>query len=57
VTVEVPGRTFRGRAVPLTGAGHDEHWARIQERYPFFTERQQRAGDRHIPIVALTQAG
>lgn len=55
VTVEVPGRTFRGRAVPLTGADHDEQWARIQEKHPFFAEHQQRAGERRIPIVALNE--
>lgn len=57
VTVEVPGREFRARAVPLTGAEYDEQWARIQEKFPFFTEHQERAGDRHIPVVALVEAG
>jgi deazaflavin-dependent oxidoreductase (nitroreductase family) len=53
VTVEVPGATYRATAVPLSGDDYDEQWARIQQKYPFFTEHQQRAGDRTIPVVEL----
>ena len=56
VTVELPGQEYRGQATPLTGADYDEQWADIQEKFPFFTEHQQRAGDRHIPVVAITKA-
>jgi deazaflavin-dependent oxidoreductase (nitroreductase family) len=55
VTVEVPGQEFRARAMPLSGDEYDREWARIQEKYPFFTEHQQRAG-RKIPVVALARA-
>jgi len=55
VTVEVPGQEFRAQAMPLSGDDYDREWARIQEKYPFFTEHQQRAG-RKIPVVALARA-
>jgi len=53
VTVEVPGRTYQARATPLTGADYEREWARIKQEFPFFTEHEVRAGDRHIPVVAL----
>ena len=53
VTVEMPGRTFRARATPLTGDDYERTWARVQQQYPFFAEHQDKAG-RPIPVVALT---
>jgi deazaflavin-dependent oxidoreductase (nitroreductase family) len=55
VTVEVPGSEYSARATPLTGADYDREWARIKEKFPFFAEHEQRAGDRRIPVVALTK--
>jgi len=54
VTVELPGRRFRADATPLEGDDYDQSWAEIKNRYPFFTEHEQRAG-RKIPVVALTE--
>lgn len=55
VTVEVPGESFPALARPLDGDDYDRQWAAIQAKYPFFTEHQVRAGDRKIPVVALTK--
>jgi hypothetical protein len=55
VTVELPGQTFAARATPLEGDDYDRSWARIKSRYPFFAEHEQKAGDRRIPVVALTR--
>jgi F420H(2)-dependent quinone reductase len=55
VTVELPGQEFRAEAAPLEGADYERSWAEIKNRYPFFTEHEQRAG-RKIPVVALTKA-
>jgi deazaflavin-dependent oxidoreductase (nitroreductase family) len=57
VTVEVPGRNYAAVATPLQGEDYDKQWAAIQAKYPFFTEHQVRAGDRRIPVVALTAVG
>ena len=57
VTVEVPGQKYQALASPLTGDDYDRQWAAIQAKYPFFTEHQERAGDRRIPVVALTKTG
>jgi deazaflavin-dependent oxidoreductase (nitroreductase family) len=56
VRVELAGQDFRADARPLTDSEYDRSWAEIQSRYPFFTEHQERAGDRKIPVVALTRA-
>lgn len=56
VTVELSGRTFKARAIPLAGDAYDREWAAITEKFPFFAEHQVRAGDRTIPVVALTKA-
>jgi deazaflavin-dependent oxidoreductase (nitroreductase family) len=53
VTVELPGDTFAATAVALTGDDRDRMFAEIAKAYPFFTEHQQRAGDRVIPVVEL----
>jgi len=55
VTVELPGRQFRADATPLEDDDYERSWAEIKNRYPFFTEHEQRAG-RKIPVVALTEA-
>ena len=56
VTVEVPGRRYQAVATPLTGADYDRQWAATKEKFPFFAEHEVRAGDRRIPVVALTEA-
>ena len=55
VTVETPGRQFKGRATPLEGADYERTWADIKAQYPFFAEHEKRAG-RRIPVVALAKA-
>src|SRR4051794_13046185 len=40
VTVEVPGRTYRAQATPLTGADYERAWAAIKEKFPFFAEHE-----------------
>jgi len=54
VTVERDGETYLATAVPLAGRERDETFARIAERYPFFTEHQAQVS-RHIPVVALVR--
>jgi F420H(2)-dependent quinone reductase len=56
VTVEIPEQEFRARATSLEGDDYDRTWAGIKTRFPFFTEHQEKAGDRRIPVVALTKA-
>jgi F420H(2)-dependent quinone reductase len=56
VTVELPGREFRARAVPLEGDDLERTWAAIKARFPFFADHEQKAGDRRIPVVALVPA-
>jgi F420H(2)-dependent quinone reductase len=52
VTVEVDGEEYPATARPAEGADRDALFARIVERYPFFTDHQ--AGvDRTIPVVEL----
>jgi deazaflavin-dependent oxidoreductase (nitroreductase family) len=57
VTVELPGDTFEATAVLLTGEDRDHAFAEIEKAFPFFTEHQQRAGDRVIPVVELIRQG
>ncbi|MDT5031858.1 MAG: hypothetical protein QOC94_2029, partial [Actinoplanes sp.] len=54
--VEVPGQDFAATAEPLTGSDYDQQWKQITAKFPFFVEHQEKAGDRRIPIVALTEA-
>jgi deazaflavin-dependent oxidoreductase (nitroreductase family) len=56
VHVEVPGQDFAATAEPLTGSDYDQQWKQITAKFPFFVEHQEKAGDRRIPIVALTEA-
>jgi hypothetical protein len=53
--VELPGEEFRAEAAPLEGDDYERSWAEIKNRYPFFTEHEQRAG-RKIPVVALLRS-
>ncbi|MEV6924323.1 nitroreductase family deazaflavin-dependent oxidoreductase [Dactylosporangium sp. NPDC051485] len=56
VTVEMEGEEFPATATPTAGADRDALFARIAERYPFFTDHQ--AGtDRTIPVVELVRRG
>ena len=50
VTVEVDGETWAATAIPLRGSDHEDTFARIIERYPFFAEHQSRIS-RRIPVV------
>ncbi len=53
VTVEVDGEEYRATARPVDD--RDALFARIEEKYPFFTDHQ--AGtDRTIPVVELIRA-
>ena len=56
VTVELPGHEYKATAEPLTGADYDREWTKIKQTFPFFAEHEERAGDRRIPVVALTKA-
>jgi deazaflavin-dependent oxidoreductase (nitroreductase family) len=56
VTVELPGRKFEARATPLTGDDYTREWTAIKEKFPFFADHEVKAGDRQIPVVALTEA-
>jgi deazaflavin-dependent oxidoreductase (nitroreductase family) len=56
VKVEVPGEEFPATATPLNGDDYAEVWTRVKEKFPFFAEHEKRAGDRKIPVVALTKA-
>jgi deazaflavin-dependent oxidoreductase (nitroreductase family) len=56
VRVEVPGHEFKARATPLAGADYEREWTGIKEKFPFFADHEVRAGDRQIPVVALTKA-
>jgi len=55
VTVEVGGETYPADAVVPDGAERDALFARIAERYPFFTDHQAKTS-RVIPVVALVRA-
>jgi len=53
VTVELPGETFRARAVALTdGAEHDRLYRAQADLMPNFDEYQAKT-DRTIPVVVL----
>lgn len=56
VTVELPGETFTARATPLTGDEYTREWSAIKAKFPFFTEHEQKAAGRTIPVVALDRA-
>ena len=52
VTVEVGDQTHQAIAKPVTGAEHDQIYARWAERYPQFREYQERTS-RIIPVIEL----
>ena len=52
VTVEVGAERFAAHATPVEGAERDRIYAAQAERYPAFTEYQEKT-DRVIPVVAL----
>jgi deazaflavin-dependent oxidoreductase (nitroreductase family) len=55
VTVELPGDEFTATATPLESDDYVSVWTRVKEKFPFFAEHEKRAGDRKIPVVALTR--
>jgi deazaflavin-dependent oxidoreductase (nitroreductase family) len=57
VTVELPGDKYSATAAPLEGDDYDGVWTRLKKKFPFFAEHDKRAGDRKIPVVALTRLG
>jgi deazaflavin-dependent oxidoreductase (nitroreductase family) len=52
VTVEVPGETYRARAVVAEGAERDRLYAQQAEQMPNFSDYAQKT-DRQIPVVIL----
>ncbi len=56
VTVEVGDERYEAVAVTTAGADRERVWAVLTEHYPFFVDHQEKAGDREIPVVALTRA-
>jgi deazaflavin-dependent oxidoreductase (nitroreductase family) len=52
VTVEVPGETYRARAVIASGAERDRLYAQQAAQMPNFTEYAQKT-ERQIPVVIL----
>ncbi|WP_030665313.1 nitroreductase/quinone reductase family protein [Streptomyces rimosus] len=55
-TVEVGTRTYRARAVEVTGEDRDRLWALQVTAHPQFAAFQERAG-RRIPVMALSPWG
>ena len=52
VTVELGDETFPATAKPVTGAEHDEIYARWAQMYPQFGEYQEKTS-RTIPVIEL----
>ncbi|THG28814.1 nitroreductase family deazaflavin-dependent oxidoreductase [Naasia lichenicola] len=52
VTVELPDKAYRSRAVVLDGAEYDRVWADVTRDSPFFLEHQAQT-PRRIPLVSL----
>jgi deazaflavin-dependent oxidoreductase (nitroreductase family) len=55
VTVELGADTFEAQAHVLSGEEREAAWKRVVAARPFLVEHQQMAGDREIPLVALTR--
>jgi deazaflavin-dependent oxidoreductase (nitroreductase family) len=55
VTVEVGTDRYEARAVALQSAERDRLWAEHTARWPHFADYQVSAGERTIPIVAITR--
>src|SRR5689334_7130751 len=56
VTVEVGDEEYRARAETTSGADRERVWAELKRAYPFFADHEEKAGEREIPVVALTRA-
>ena len=56
VTVEVPGETYRARAVVAEGAERDRLYHQQADLMPNFTEYQEKTA-REIPVVVLEPIG
>ncbi|WP_214403026.1 nitroreductase/quinone reductase family protein [Pseudonocardia lacus] len=56
VTVEVGDETYPALAETTTGADRERVWAELKRAYPFFADHEEKAGEREIPVVALTRA-
>ena len=56
VVVEALGSEYPAQASVLAGPERERLWASITADFPFFVEHQAKAGDRQIPLVALTPA-
>lgn len=55
VAVELPDGTWSATATTLAGPERERVWADIARLYPFFVDHQEKAGEREIPLVALTR--
>jgi deazaflavin-dependent oxidoreductase (nitroreductase family) len=55
ITVEVGDESYEASATVLRGEARDDLWKRLVEDLPFLVEHQERAGEREIPLVALTR--
>jgi len=55
VTVELGDERFEARAEPLEGEERDRAYAAQVERYPQFSEYEEKAAGRTIPVVVLTR--
>jgi deazaflavin-dependent oxidoreductase (nitroreductase family) len=56
VTVEIGDETYPAIATPTEGADRERVWTTIKELYPFFSDHEEKATTRTIPVVALTRA-
>ncbi|MCO1657996.1 nitroreductase/quinone reductase family protein [Pseudonocardia humida] len=56
VVVEVGRERYPALAEVLSGAERDRVWSEITQAHPFFVDHEAKAGDREIPVVALTRA-
>lgn len=57
VEIEFGDRTVKARAAEVTGAERDRLWADQKRQYPQFADYERTAGERVIPVVALTPEG
>jgi deazaflavin-dependent oxidoreductase (nitroreductase family) len=57
VTVEIGDASYTAVATPLTGADHARVWGELVAAYPFFADHAVTAGERTIPVVALSPTG
>ena len=55
VTVELPGESFQGTAVPATGEERDRLFGLMAQKMPGFAD-YQRTVDRTIPVVVIERA-